>query len=576
MKVHDLPWSAILMHCRVLASSVGLGTLDGAFFNPLTMGFITRLSVEPEHESAEEKSARLLLRTEVTNACMDAVNRHVLVRVQASQCDCDEKCQCPRNFMEPGQLARFILELSSFADSQSLSRVMWKMLTIDPGSRPHWEIRSFWLSFWHRLVNMDASSLEACAPAFWQRLNYSWSKYQEQREVVHYPRHNPVGGSDPSSTTTDSLTRGVYDWLANPKSTPALVATRSLHRLQTHYDGLHGKYLSTRVTPIPGTDQGELLIVKRYQNTFTKEDVDDDDVKPFGDVRSMVRAELEWRLFTEFRPILPFMLEGQLIFVLGHSVKLDRDVGSLDDAYLAAFNVPSTQKFSLPPEIAIESTPAPAAPAARDRRVVKTEPERPGVRRRPRAQLLVNAEPAAPVPAASPVVNTEPDRPGVRHRPRAQLIVNAGPPTPLPAAGPPVVKTERQDVRLAHRVPRAQLLANAEPSANRPRPTGEVAAPVPAARPTVKAESPVSTPEPPIRADNMDAEDSAKEEPQDADVAMMQDVPAVESPAQADVGDMEAEGQPPPRRGVKRRASGAEQPLRRMGLRIHSRREGGE
>lgn len=541
MKVHDLPWSAILMHCRVLASSVGLGTLDGAFFNPLTMGFITRLSVEPEHESAEEESARLLLRTEVTNACMDAVNRHVLVRVQASQCDCDEKCHCPRNFMEPGQLARFILELSSFADSQSLSRVMWKMLTIDPGSRPHWEIRSFWLSFWHRLVNMDASSLKACAPAFWRRLNYSWSEYQKQREVVHYPRHNPVGGSDPSSTTTDSLTRGVYDWLANPKSTPALVATRSLHRLQTHYDGLHGKYLSTRVTPIPGTDQGELLIVKRYQNTFTKEDVDDDDVKPFGDIRSMVRAELEWRLFTEFRPMLPFMLEGQLIFVLGHSVKLDRDVGSLDDAYLAAFNVPSTQKFRLPPEITIESTPAPAAPAARDRPVVKTESERPGVRRRPRAQLIINAEPTAPLPAP-----------------------------------PPVVKTERQDVRLAHRVPRAQLLANAEPSANRPRPTGEVAAPVPAARPTVKAESPVSTPEPPIQADNMDAEDSAKEEPQDEDVAMMQDVPAVESPAQADVRDMEAEGQLPPRRGVKRRSSVAEQPLRRMGLRSHSRREGGE
>lgn len=235
------------------------------------------------------------------------------------------------------------------------------------------------------------------------------------------------------------------------------------------------------------------------------------------------------------------MLEGQLIFVLGHSVKLDRDVGSLDDTYVATFNVPSTQKFRLPPEITTESTPAPAAPAARDRPVVKTEPERPGVRRRPRAQLIINAEPTAPLPAP-----------------------------------PPVVKTERQDVRLAHRVPRAQLLANAEPSANRPRPTGEVAAPVPAARPTVKTESPVSTPEPPIQADNMDAEDSAKEEPQDEDVAMMQDVPAVESPAQADVRDMEAEGQLPPRRGVKRRASGAEQPLRRMGLRIHSRREGGE
>lgn len=540
------------------------------------MGFITRLSVEPEHESTEEESARLLLRTEVTNACMDAVNRDVVVRVKASQCDCDAKCQCPRNFMEPGQLARFILELSSFADSQSLSRVMWMMLTIDRGSRPHWEIRWFWLPFWHRLVNMDASSLEACAPAFWRMLqhynNFLRLKYQGQREVVHYLRHNPVGGSDPSSTTTDSLQRGVYDWLTNPMSTAALVAKRPLHRLETHYDGLHGEYLSTRVTPIPGTDQGELLIVKRFQNTIKDED-DDEDVKPFGNILCMIRAELEWRLFTEFRPMLLFLSDEHLISLLGHSVKLDRDVGSLDDAYLEAFNVPSTQKFILAPEITIEPTPAPTVPLPRVHPVVKTEPDRPGVRRRPRVQLIANAEPTAPLPQPSPVV-----------------------------------KTERQHVRLAHRVPRAQLLVNAEPSANSPRSTGEAAArvpaaramimaespvsssespvqadeldtddgpdeesaPVPAARAMIKSESPVSSPEPPAQADDMDAERGAKEEAQDADVVMVQDVPAAESPAQADAGE---DVEPRARRGVKRRASDVEQPPRRMGLR--SRQTGG-
>lgn len=441
------------------------------------------------------------------------------------------------------------------------------MLTIDRGSRPNWEIRSFWLPFWQRLLNIDASSLEACTPAFCRMLhhyhNYLRLKYYGQREVVHYLRHNPVGGSDPSSTTTDSLTRGVYDWLTNPMSTAALVATRPLHRLQAHYHGLHGEYLSTRVTPIPGTDQGELLIVKRYQNTTKNED-DDEDVKPFGDIRSMVRAELEWRLFTEFRPMLPFLSDRHLISVLGHSVKLDRDVDSLDEGYLEAFNVPSNQTLRLAPEITIEPTPEPAVPVPRTRPVVKTEPERPGVRRRPRAQPLVRTGPAAPVHAAPLVVKTEPGRPGVRRRPRAQLLVNAEPTAPLPAA-PPVVKTERQGVRLAHRVSRAQLLVNAEPSANSPRSTGEVAASVPVARPTIKRESPVLSPEPPAQADGMGAEDSTKEEPQDADLAMMRALPVVESPVQAHTGES-VESRP--RRGVKRRHSDAEQPgTRRMGLR---------
>lgn len=380
-------------------------------------------------------------------------------------------------------------------------------------------------------------------------------------------------------------------------STAALVATRPLHGLQAHYDGLHGEYLSTRVTPIPGTDQGELLIVKRYQNTIKTED-DDEDVKPFGDIRSMVRAELEWRLFTEFRPMLPFLSDRHLISVLGHSVKLDRDVGSLDDGYLDAFNVPSTQKFRLAPEVTIESTPPPAAPAAQDRPVVKTEPERPGVSRRPRAQPLVStgpAAPAAPVHAAPLVVKTEPERSGVRRRPRAQLLVNAELTAPL-SEPLPVVKTERQDARLAHRVPRAQLLVNAEPSANTPRPTGEVAAPVPvpAARPTIKAESPVSSPAPLIQPDHLDAEESAEEEtapppvsrpmvkaesptsspqpPIQADnMAMRQGVPAAGSSVQAETAESV---EPPPRRSVKRRASDAERPsTRRMGLR--SQRTGG-
>lgn len=114
------------------------------------------------------------------------------------------------------------------------------------------------------------------------------------------------------------------------------------------------EYLSSRVTPIPGTEKAQLLMVKRlpapggpHQNRKNK-------------FEPTIRAEMEWRLFTQFRPMLRVISEARQSMIIGHSNKLDRDTSSLSAAYLKKWNVPSGDILELPgcPETGAEDMPA--------------------------------------------------------------------------------------------------------------------------------------------------------------------------------------------------------------------------
>ncbi|KAK1834381.1 hypothetical protein QBC39DRAFT_26203 [Podospora conica] len=401
----------------ILKSCIGLGVPLGTSFNPLTLGFITGLGVEPEDESAEEESARLLLQKRAAQACTKAIFFGKTARVKASQCDCYKNCRCPGDLLRPSQLVRSILEFRSIANlNLPLSEIILMLATPYPLRTQLGipEFHSFWLPFWVRLINMDRESLplEACVSAFLRMLgvydNKLWLAYHGVDKVVQSSRHNK-----------DSLTRSVYDWLMNTKSTAAFTATRSLRRLKRTYDGLHGEYLATRVTAIPGTNKGSLFIVKRFQKPIEEEDAEEEDVKPFRHIQCLIRAELEWRLFTEFRPMLPFLSAEDQNSLLGHSKKLDRDVRSLDDAYLEAFTVPNVSVIR--PRLPVNNTepaaarsphlsPVVAAPAPVARTIVKVES--PASSPEPPAQAG-SPEDGAEVGAEDTDVASEPDSPAV-------------------------------------------------------------------------------------------------------------------------------------------------------------------
>ncbi len=119
---------------------------------------------------------------------------------------------------------------------------------------------------------------------------------------VDFP--NGLGASESILRRIKQAGREELRLVDGPKCARWTPATRSFCRLQK-YHALHGEYLSSRITPIPGTDKGQLLIVKPHRSI--KEEDDDHGSYTFRKPSVRVRAELEWRLFTEFRPMLPFL-----------------------------------------------------------------------------------------------------------------------------------------------------------------------------------------------------------------------------------------------------------------------------
>lgn len=53
-----------------------------------------------------------------------------------------------------------------------------------------------------------------------------------------------------------------------------------------------------------------------------------------------IRAEMEWRFFTQFRPMLKILSEVRQSMIIGHSNKLDRDTSSLNAAYMEQWHAP--------------------------------------------------------------------------------------------------------------------------------------------------------------------------------------------------------------------------------------------
>lgn len=321
--------------------------------NPLIMGFITRLGQNPESESEEDEAARRLLQTNVAATFLElATDDYVDVTVKEATPDettsaapgsVDGDFEDLGSHMDPTHLALFVLEVASFANEEELKALV---RSLTPGclrrssQEDFDELRELWLPFWGRLVNMHGVPLQAYDYYFYRNMETYYEILGFRfKNLGRHPQGEVRSADSPSRTLGPATAASympdpeIYNWLTDPNSPAGLTATVSLGHIEK-YHGLNGEYLSSRVTPIPGTDKAQLVMVKRlpvpggpHQN-------------PKNKFEPTIRAEMEWRLFTQFRPMLKIMSEVRQSMIIGHSNKLDRDTSSLNAAYMEQWHAP--------------------------------------------------------------------------------------------------------------------------------------------------------------------------------------------------------------------------------------------
>lgn len=206
------------------------------------------------------------------------------------------------NHMDPTHLALFVSEVASFSTEKELR---FLLTNLTPGnlrlsSQEDFEgFRGFWLPFWCCLVNMHGAPLQACDYSFCENMKtyYDILKFRF-RELGRHPG-GEVGFAGwrnralEPTTASNTVDPEIYKWLTDPNSPAGLTATGSLDCIEK-YHGLLGEYLSSRVTPIAGTDKAQLLMVKHLPGPGRPLHNDKVRLKP------TIRAEMEWRLFTQF------------------------------------------------------------------------------------------------------------------------------------------------------------------------------------------------------------------------------------------------------------------------------------
>lgn len=341
--------------------------------NPLIMGFIARLGQNSESESEEDEAARRLLQTNVAATFLElATDDSVDVTVKEATPD-ETRSAAPRfvdgdfedlgSHMDPTHLALFVSEVASFANEEDLKALL---RSLTPGclrrsSQADFdEFRELWLPFWSCLVNMHGAPLQAYDYYFCQNMETYYEILGFRfKNLGRHPQggvrsaDSPSRAFDPATAASYMPDPEIYNWLTDPNSPAGLTATASLSHIEK-YHGLNGEYLSSRVTPIPGTDKAQLLMVKRLPAPGGPH------LNPKNKFEPTIRAEMEWMLFTEFRPMLNVMSDVRQSMIIGHSNKLDRNTSSLTAAYLENWNVPSGDMLELPacPETGAEDMPA--------------------------------------------------------------------------------------------------------------------------------------------------------------------------------------------------------------------------
>ncbi|KAK1834385.1 hypothetical protein QBC39DRAFT_26265 [Podospora conica] len=267
--------------------------------NPLVMGFITRLGKKPEGESDEKEAERRQLQADVTETFVELAmgedsgedseddsgddlditvreNRPAKFSMASVSGSLSMNLEDFGKFMDPTNLALFISAVASFAHEQELQALLQCLtpscMELLNSQKDFEEFEGFWLPFWSCLVKMGGIPLKALSSTFLANLeNYCGILDFSCNKMDHHPRveapsaHSPNRSSESPGSASNTLDTKILDWLADPNSPAGLTATSSL-RILEKYHGLHGEYLSSRVTPIPGTGKAQLLIVKRIPN----------------------------------------------------------------------------------------------------------------------------------------------------------------------------------------------------------------------------------------------------------------------------------------------------------------------